>query len=461
MKLSIDGSTLKLSNLILSKGGKRTYLSADVSAAAVAFYVVNFSGFADDDYLLIGEWGEPTAEIIQLSATPTTTTMANVGSAFAYDHYADTPITVIPCNKVQFARAATLVDPNDAGAVTQLGSDIAIMAYRKETIYEDATNTTGFGYARFMKSQATAAYSEYTVGVAYEGSAYNSIDEIAKAGVSLVNLKVGDKHAEEDKLMRDSNEAQNIIVKKQDWIFELVKNDTSIASTENEYKYALSGLTYAMKYPNSKQGILNVKFASKTIKYLDIHEFDELFKNVSITTLSADAAAAATSVTLTDSYEFAESGTIYIGSNTITYTANAQSTGILTGVPASGTGSIVTGVSSGDAVWQGLQPGIPTEYSIFNGNIYLNKPVETDEAGKKLKFKYLKALARFDTFDDVVEIPFYEAIEKYIAYKVESRRGNKENALLFKSEFDEIVSINMKAYKLPTLEELEYYNLGF
>ena len=461
LKLSIDGSVLKLSNLVLSEGGKRTNLTVDVSAAGVAFTVANFSGFADDDYILVGEWGEPTAEIIQLSATPTTSTMANVGSAFAYDHYADTPITVIPCDKVQFERSTTLVDLNDAGSGTQLGSDIDIMAYRKETIYNDATNTTGYGYARFMKSEATAAYSEYTVGVAYEGNAYNSIEEMAKDAVGLVGIGIGDEHASESQLLKDFNQAQNIIVKMQDWVFELVDDDSSIASTENEYEYALSGLTYNMKYPNSVQGILNVKFASDVLKYVDWNVFEGYFEGTSLTTVASDAAIAAITLTLTDSYEFSESGTIYVGTNAIAYTANTETTGVLSGIAASGDTSIETGITAGDNAWQGLTPGVPTKYSIFAGNIYLNVPVETDEVGKKIKLKYLKQLTRFTDFSNVTTIPFYDALQFYVAYKVELRRGNTEDATSHKNSFFEIVGINTAAYKMPVLERTSYFNFGF
>jgi len=459
MKLSIDGSRLKLSNLVLSEGGKRTTLTSDVSAAGTVLTVANYSGIADDDYLLVGEWGETTAEIVQVNDAGVDATVTT--AALVYDHYTDTPVTVIPCDKVQFERATTLVDPNDSGSTTQLGSDVAIMAYRTDTIYNDATNTTGYGYARFMKTQATAAYSEYTVGVAYEGNAYNSVEEMAKEAASLVGVEIGDEHAIDEQLLKDANQAQDIIIKTQDWVFELIDDDTSIASTENEYKYALSGLTYAMKYPNSKQGIMNVKFGAELLEYKDWHEFESNFEGASLTTAAADSAIAAVTLTLTDSYEFDESGTVYSGPNSVTYTVNTEATGVLSGISASGDYSIETAISDGDNVWQGLKPDIPEEYSIFNGSIYLNVPVETDEVGKKIKFKYLKALTRFTDFSNVTEIPFYDAIQYYIAHKIEIRRGNFEQAKEHKNSFREIVALNKEVYKMPMMEDLEYYDFGF
>lgn len=459
MKLSINGSMLKLSNLVLTEGQKRANMTADVSATGTVITVDNFSGIADNDYLLIGEWGEPTAEIVQVNDAGVDATIT-VG-ALAHDHYADTPVTVIPCNHVEFYRETTLIaDPNTTAPTNQVGSDVNIMAYRTETIIQDATNTTGYGYARFGSTEDTK-YSEFTLGVSYEGNAYNSVEEMAIEAVDLVGLNIGDEHATEEQLLRDFNQAQNIITKTQDWIFELIEDNTSIASTENEYKYALSGLTYPMKYPNSKQGVMNVKFGSNVLKYRDWPRFEELFKDVAITTDSAGSAIGATTITLTDSTEFAESGTIYAGENVITYTTNTESTGVLSGIPASGTGSIEATITAGDNVWQGLSPGVPTLYALFGGYIYLDVPVETDEVGKKIKLKYLKQLTRFSDFSDTTDITFYDALQYYVAYKIELRRGNMDEAEAHKKMFFEIIKINSEAYKMPIMDQLEYYNFGF
>lgn len=459
LKLSVDGSTLKLSNLALSIGGKRTNLTADVSSAGTTLNVANYIDIADNDYLLIGEWGEPTAEIVQVNDASIDASIT-IG-ALVHDHYTDTPVTVIPCDKVKFYREITLIaDPEGTNPTNQVGSDVAIMAYRKDTIILDGTNTTGYAYARFQSTEDTK-YSEFTLGVAYEGNAYNSVEEMAKEACSMVGVEVGDEHASEDKILRDVNQAQNLIVKMQDWVFELIEDNTSIPSTENNYKYALSALTETMKYPNSKQGIMNVKFASEVLKYKDWHEFETFFADTSTTTAASTGSVGDTSLTLTDSYEFAASGTFYAGPNTITYTANNKTTGVLSGIPASGTGSIETEVASGGDVWQGLTPGTPEEYSIFNGNIYLDVPVETDEVGKKIKIKYLKQLTRFTDFSNTTEIPFYDALQFYIAYKVEIRRGNFDDAKVLKGVFDEIVDINIDAYKMPMMEQLIYHSFGF
>lgn len=444
--LRIENTILQASNEVLTKGQKPARLTADVAAAASSITVNNYTEFADNDYLLIGNWGDPTAEITQINDASVDATITT--GTLKYAHYVDTPITKIPYNQVKFYRATTLT-----GDKTILGSAVNIDAHNKFTTYHDITNSTGYGFFIFYNAETTGA-SEYSDGVSYEENSYNSIEKIIDDACSMAGVEIGDKHASEIELLRDANEAQELICKKQDWIFELVKNDTSIATTENENTYALSSLTYAMKYPNTMQGILNVRFGSDRLDYIDIDEMDEKFEDVHRTTLSSTASVAATSITLTDSYEFDESGSVYLGANgAVAYTANAESTGVLSGISSS---AIDTEVASGASVWQGVSPGVPEYYSIFEGNIILDKPVETDEVGKKLKFRYLKKLTRFTAFSDTTEIPFHKALSYYIAYKIEKRRKNRQEMADNKTLFEEMVKTNMDIYKMPVLEEYSY-----
>jgi hypothetical protein len=268
-----------------------------------------------------------------------------------------------------------------------------------------------------------------------------------------VGEKMGGDYTSETQLLADAKEAQNIILGLRDWDFELIKNDTSLTTTQNENKYDLSDLTYDLKYSNSIEGILNIKFKNKVLKHIDIDEMEELFEGVAETTLASNSLALATSLTLTDSYEFTETGSIYIGSDTVKYTANAESTGILTG--CTGTTSAHT---AGDSVWQGIIPGEPEKYSIFNGQLILNVPVDSDNAGMKLKIKYLKKTTPFDDFEDTTDIPFYEAISYYIASKIERRKRNFDESAKQREEFDRIISANINRYKLQTMDDTTYYN---
>lgn len=454
LKLSVENNLLKASHICLTNGQKQTSLSANAAASATTFTVLHYNGLADNDFLLLGNWGELTAEIVQIKGTPNTTVTLEAG--MVYDHYADTPVTVIPYNQVEFYRATTLTGSKTA--LGGAGSKINIIPSRFDTFYADNTNSTGYVFFRFYCSEATRAdYSEYSDGVSYEGTDYNSVENVLAEACSIAGVKVGDTNAEEDQLIRDINEAQAQITSKHNWSFELVSNETSITSAQDTTKYALSGLTYALKYPDSKQGIFNIKFASHPLDYIDFNEYEKLFEDTAQSGATSGAAIGATTLTLDDSYEFAEDGTVYSGANTITYTANAQSTGVLSGIPASGTGSITATITAGDQVWQGIQAGEPTKYSVFNGYIYVDVPIDSDNAGKKIKVKYLKKLSRLTNFASNVEIPFFEALSHYVAYKILRRKKDNDNATIERTEFENIVSANKQAYMLQDMDIQTYY----
>jgi len=450
--LRIENLNLLCSNESLLEGQTSTTLTADASSASGTLTVAAIEGFSVGKYALLGNFGEATAEIVRIHAStaPSGTTIT-LNANTAYDHAVDTPLTIIEYNQIEYSRAAT------SGGTKSVLATQSIQPTRLESNYTDLTNTTGFGTVRFKNSTSTT-YSEYSDEVNYTGLTYQSVNYIVREACAKARVTVGSDYATEDQLLMDANEAQDMIAQTQDWIFELVKNDTSIASTENEHVYALSGLTYAMKYTGTPQGCLDVRFADGVLDKLSIDDMDKEWEGVVYTTLSSGITAGDTSITLSDSYEFAENGTVYAGANSAaTYTTNTESTGVLSGFSAT---AFTSDVSSGANVYQGVSPGKPSKYAIFDGNIILDVPVETDEVGKKLKFKYLKALTRFTTFASTTEIPFPQALSYYVAANILQRKGNAEEANLMMARFQDILMRNASIYKLPTLDYQQYYNFS-
>jgi hypothetical protein len=451
MNLKIINNNLIASNVSLLEGKPVAYLTADKAAGSGTLTVNIISGFSVGKYAVLGNIGEPTAEIVQLhAATAPTGTTITLAANTVKDHYTDTPLTLLDYNQVEFSRATTL-----AGSKSVLATQ-AITPDSLGTIYVDLTNTTGYGFARF-KNSTTSVFSEYSTGVNYTGNPYNSLEEIALEACSLAGTNLNDDYSQESQLLRDANEAQEIISQAQDWAFELIKNDTSLSTTENENTYSLSGLTYAMKYPDSNQGILDVRFGSTPLNFKSVDEMDEAYKGTTFSTLSVTAAVGATSVTLADTYEFNESGMIYLGANKPTYTTNTETTGVLSGISAA---DITVEVTAGANVWQGITPGTPLEYTVFNGDIILDVPIKTSEAGKKLKFKYLKKLSRLTDFASVVEIPFYQLLSYYIAGKINRRKRNHTEADKYLELFTTQLQANKDRYALPVLEEQTYYTFS-
>lgn len=449
LNLRIENRTLLASNQSLLEGQPSARLTADSASGSSTLTVDNISGFAIGQYILLGNFGDPNAEIMQVHAstapTGTTITLAATTTT-AYDHYADTPVTVCNYNQVEFSRATTLTGTKSVLATQAINAD------RLENAYLDLTNSTGFGFFRF-KNSSTSAFTSYSTGVNYTGLTYVSVRKLAERACSDQAVNIGEQYSTEELLLNDANEAIDEITKK-DWIFELIKDDTSIASTENENKYDLSDLTYEVKYDGTAQGIKSVSFGSTILDNIEMDEMDEIFENVVETTLASGITASDTTVTLTDSTEFAESGTISVGEFTATYTANDESTGVLSGISAS---TFTDSVSSGASVWQGITPDLPTKYAIFDGQIILNVPVDTDYVGYKIKVTYLKKMTRLTDFASTTEIPFTNEIQNYIGYKIERRKRNYDVASNVYGVFNSGITQQEEKYKLPTMDNYTYY----
>lgn len=450
LNLSINNNSLVAYHSTLVDDKNKTNLNADYLAGVTAITVSNISGFLVGQYVLLGNFGEPNAEIIRLhAATAPTGNTITLASATLNDHYTDTPVTILDFNQVEFSIAATV-----GGSKTVLNT-YGIQANRINTIYIDLTNTTGYGFFRF-KNSGTTTYSAYSAAVNYTGNDDTSLESIIKEGCRMAGVEYGSDYAKETDTLKDANDALDRVQERGDWTFELVNNDTTISASTNENAYSLSSLTAQLKYVASAQSILDVRLGNATLKQITVNDMDRVYDNVAKTTTSATINIGDTSITLTDSNEFRESGALYVGPvSGASYTANNQSTGVLSGFSASTFASII---ASGANVFQGIAPGLPTRYSIFNNTISFDVPVSSTYAGQKIKLKYLKRLARFTSFASTTEIPFYSALSIYIASKISARKQMADDQQRFLAEFFSYVDANLDRYKLPVLDTYVYYN---
>lgn len=526
--LRIINSNLVASQLPLLEEQEVAHLTVDKAAGSSSVTVDNIAGFSLGKYVLLGNFGESTSEIIRIHAStvPTGSTITFATNTL-YDHFTDTPVTVLEYNQIEFSRATTLAGSKSVvpaalsttitrssttatattasnhgyisgdiitvagasqtdyngdftivvtglttftytvanspttpatGTITAQKKAFFISADRTDTPFTDLTNTTGYGFYRF-KNSTTGVYSGYSGGVPYStGNLYNTYDAVAKRSCELASVAFGDVNfASEDQLLFDVNEAQDSVGQMANWSYELIKDDTSIVTTVNENTYDLSTLTYPLKYPGTYQGILDVRFGSAPLVYVSIDEMDEILRYAVQATLTVAVTAADTSITVNDSTAFAASGVVFSGGNTITYTANNTTTGVLSGIAIT---DITANVAIGGSVWQNINPAIPTRYAIFRNTIILDVPVLTEVAGYKLKFKYLKRLDRIVDFSSTLEVPFYNAIVEYVTGKIEMRKRNKDMGDRRMADFDRIVKNNFSVYKLPSMEDQTYYRFA-
>lgn len=130
---------------------KSSFLSADVAAAAVTVAVADTSGFAADDYIVVGRLGEEKTEIVKIAAV-TDALNLSIG-ALKFAHLEGTPIARIPYNQAKVYSATS-----ETGTFAALaGSPYNLTVDQKLTVVVDTagTSTTWYKYS-YYNSTSTA-----------------------------------------------------------------------------------------------------------------------------------------------------------------------------------------------------------------------------------------------------------------------------------------------------------------
>jgi len=216
-------------NFELVKDQERTYLTAAVAVAATTLTVraVDTNAWADNDYIIVGEIGSKTAEVLQVNgavADGTSLTIDNNGSGGArFAHAINEPVYRIRYNRIEFSHSAT----DSSGASSVLATN-EIQPDDLFTRFEDTTNTTGFGFVRF-NNQTSGVFSSFSDGVPYSGFTARSLGRIQKAVRTL--LGEPDFKFLEDEEIRDSvNGKQRDVGQERLWpFFEDIFSTSSVA----------------------------------------------------------------------------------------------------------------------------------------------------------------------------------------------------------------------------------------
>lgn len=228
---------LQADNRQLVKNAKYSYLTTNYNSGVTAVVVKNSDivdptvAAADGMYALFGEFGSQQSELVLVSTVTTATHTLNLNSATVYAHPQDTKITIIRYNQVKFYQtAAATFDSNE----NYLGA-VNIQAYRTHTIYQDTTNTTGYGWFVFSNS-TTNTNTTNSNAIPYAGFESSSVKEIFDEFFSLLNNKEMKLVSHEDAfrwLNEGYNRAQNELnMINQEYGVEAEDSVTTISGTQ-------------------------------------------------------------------------------------------------------------------------------------------------------------------------------------------------------------------------------------
>lgn len=188
--------SLSADNRSLLSTGPYTYIVDNIASGVSVLSVVNVDGFAVDDMVLIGLFGNENAEIMRISAIDTSantiTVVATDGtsSQTAYAHSESTKISKIQFNQIRFywtAAAGTIADENPTFDTNNpLTSWQDLVPSEWFTTYDDADHSTGFGWFVFRNSVSLES-SQNSNAIPYAGFDGNTVKAIFDDFTSLLN----------------------------------------------------------------------------------------------------------------------------------------------------------------------------------------------------------------------------------------------------------------------------------
>lgn len=474
--ISIQGSSIRIAHPDISMYNK-TYLSSQIAAAGTAMTVQDNNGFADNDWMIVGVVGDQETETTDVNGAVTRGTSMTVTNYLSFAHELDAEVTKIYERAVKIYGVNT--ETNTGGtliasidAITASGRQLAdsVMLDWKSpyTKYSLISTDTAYSYyyCTFYDGTTESSASD---PVAAAGLGTNTVEYFVQQALTMTSSKADGELIRREDLIKQANDCQTAITqfKYQDptngrfvqmnWDFEVLEDTTSLSVTTGEDRYALSGLTVAPKF-ESERCIIGLRIATQgVLSKLGLTEYDKETEKYTRTDCATTGAVAATSLVVDSVVEFATSGTLYSGDNTITYTGVTGTT-TFTGIPASGTGSIETEIAVDDAVWQGIQLGLPDKYTYFDGSIMFNMPPKNTYSGYPIKLRYFKKLPALTEASDTTEVNFPNVFQLYLASWIERRKGNEDKAVLYMNEFKDNVLSNALASNVPTHDSQDYYN---
>ena len=416
------------------------------------------------DYLLLGEMGDPKSEECYVNSAVTHGTSITIATGTLFSHEIHTPVTKI------YERQIKIYGSSSSTAAGTLMDTINIRWGDFITEYTIPSTGTAYAYyyAAFYDGTTVGASSDYVAatGVSPLSASFIIASALLKAhgdvdGDLITNewlLELLNDYQDEVTTYLYQDETGRRVIK--DWSFEMFDDEISLAIAQNENKYAITGLANDLKYGNTNQSIIGIRMGSQPLQQIDIKDFDDIMKDTTRANVATATIAGDTSIVLDDTYEFADSGNLYIGSDICTYTGNAKSTATLTGIPSSGTGSISGVHAIGSAVWQGITPGMPEKYVIHDGYLMLDVPPDANWVGYKLKVRAFKKLARITSMSDVIEVPFPLLAKTYVGAHIEFRKGNTEDGSRMYGVFQNILAQMAGIDRTPVNDTYDYYNFG-
>lgn len=420
-KIFLDNASLVSDSIQFS------YLSEPGTAGDAQIFLQDYTAFADNQILLIEDFGSESAEIVTVNGTPTVNGGAITDAVLVRSHPAGAKVYILDYDQVELSRAATATGSKTT-LTTTLGSGlVALQPDIKIQVYNETEYTSGFYFARY-KHSISGVFSGYTDALTYGGWDKNTAGYMIDRALRDIGETLSEKVTRADCYEWMSSCLKLIQGKLKRWpernshnaaIGQIQRGDNTTAMPSDIYDSKTNKSIIALRVGNKQK-----------LQYLSPVDFDTQMDDVNTTQVTTQAVAAQTTLEIDNSYDFDDSGSVdvYISNTkyTLTYTGVTRSAtaGILTGIPASGTGSITVTIPVDTNVWQNAVEGIPAWFTVRNGAIETWPLADGSNDNSNLYGDYNKVCTSVDSDGDVIDLARADCVQHYLVFRIKMKARN-------------------------------------
>lgn len=408
----------------------QTYLTSAVVATNTALTVKNNAGFSNtdpQDLVLFEGFNNELAEIKRVNGVITAGTALTV-QALTYGHGVGVPLYKVLFDQFEVrgsnTDAATAASTN--GTIVQFNSSNTTPINLTGEYTDFIITGTTFSYygVRFYNSLATTTYySAFSDGIAATDYEPNTIGFVRRNALASLNDIIDEKLFTTDWIYDQIYHVEQDVakeLKRWSWL-ENFDVDLGNLSTGDRSM----SLPTDIEDNKTNKSIYGIRVANgESLEYITPRQYEEIMNGVAWTTLATTAAVGATTMVLTDSRDFADSGTINIVGTNYSYTGNTRSTNTLTGFTA-----LSTEITSGVNIWQNVTFGEPLRYTIKEGVIYWDTPPSSSFNGRNVWIDYYQKVTRKNSDGDELTVNDPNLVQAGLEMMLKKRKNRGELSL--------------------------------
>jgi len=398
----------------------KTYLTATM-AAGTTLTVKDIVGFAIGKYVWINPFGANSEIVAVHAATAPTGSTITLAATTAFTHASGEEVLYVEFNQIEISHAATI-----GGSKTVLVTS-GIVARERSLRYLDTTQTTGYYFARFKDSVA-ATFGSYSDPVTNGGWAEGTVGRLVDMALEETSNELGSKITIQSCFRWINSGLTEVKGKLRTWP-EHAKSNSVVGQTVR----GINTVTMPTDiYDNeTNRSIKAIRIGTDgELRYVEPDLFDTQLSGVAQNTVRTQAVATDTTLEIDNSYDFADSGIVVVYVSgvkySITYTGVTRSAtaGVLTGIPASGDGSITVTIPVDTNVWQGETESEPAFYTVRNGAIEYWPLCGESRDNENIYMDYDTEVAFVNSESDVIDAFRFDIIESYLMWRMWCKADN-------------------------------------